>query len=69
MITHFQYKPLYKDQKLPGWSISFYLKNQLYKAVYHRDGNIEYTGAEPDVNDLAELSSMIHELMLYHVYE
>ncbi len=47
----------------------FLLKKQLYKAVHHRDGSIEYTGAKPDANDLAKLSSMIHERMLYHVYE
>ncbi|RFU64367.1 YheE family protein [Bacillus sp. V59.32b] len=69
MITHFQWKPLFKDKNLPGWRISFYFKQQSFQGIYHKNGEIEWTGAQPPSEDEASVKSMIHELMLFHVYE
>ncbi|MBA9025293.1 YheE family protein [Peribacillus huizhouensis] len=69
MITHFQVAPLYKDHQLPGWTISFYYHKKQYQAIYHPDGRIEYLNSEPTRADLIQLTSMIHDLMIFHVYE
>lgn len=69
MLTHFQYKPLYPDTQLPGWELSFYFGRQQYQAIYHKDGTIEYTGASPGPEQEKQLADMIHELMIYHVYD
>lgn len=67
MITHFQWQPLFQD--LPGWNISFYAKKQYYQAIYHQDGQIEWTNAKPSEDTEADFKKSIHELMLFHVYE
>lgn len=67
MITHFQLKPLFKD--LPGWNISFYSNKQYYQAIYHKDGQIEWTSLKPSEAAEPDLIKSIHELMLFHVYE
>lgn len=67
MITHFQYKPLFEH--LPGWDISFFYKGKYYDAVYHKDGRIEWKKEKPDSGHLKDITSHIHELMLFHVYE
>ncbi|MBM4764104.1 YheE family protein [Bacillus sp. B15-48] len=69
MLTHFQYKSLYKNADIPGWLISFYFNKQQYRGIYHQNGKIEWTGATPDSEDIQQLEKQIHELMLYHVYE
>jgi hypothetical protein len=69
LITHFQWKPLFEDKNLPGWRISFYFKKQACQAIYHKNGEIEWTGAQPPTADEESVKSMIHELMLFHVYE
>lgn len=69
MLTHFQFKSLFKNQNIPGWSISFYFKKQRYTGIYHQTGTIEWTSLPPEKEDLAGLTSQIHELMLFHVYE
>ncbi|MFJ7364973.1 YheE family protein [Peribacillus frigoritolerans] len=67
MITHFQWEPLHKN--LPGWKISFYFNKQAVKALYHKDGSIEWTANPPSEADETKLKSMIHDLMIFHVYE
>ena len=67
MITHFQFKPLFQD--LPGWNISFYFNKQLYQAIYHKDGKIEWINSKPSETSEPNLKRSIHELMLFHVYE
>lgn len=67
MITHFQWKSLYGNGELPGWSFSFFYNKQRYTGIYHKNGQIEWTGPEPD--DSQTVAKQIHELMLYHVYE
>ncbi|PLR81187.1 hypothetical protein CVD25_01730 [Bacillus canaveralius] len=69
MLTHFQYKPLYANNQLPGWTFSFYLQKKKYEGIYHQSGKIEWTSIEPNQEIIADVQSQIHELMLYHVYE
>ncbi len=69
MITHFQCNPLYKDASLPGWKISFFSNKQYFQAIYHKDGQIEWTNLKPSEGAEPEYKKAIHELMLFHVYE
>ncbi|NRD78341.1 YheE family protein [Bacillus sp. BRMEA1] len=69
MIMHFQYKPLFQNKNIPGWTISFYYQKQHYTGIYHQSGKIEWTSVPPMQEDLEGLASQIHELMLFHVYE
>ncbi|RFU64442.1 hypothetical protein D0469_18920 [Peribacillus saganii] len=69
MLTHFQWKNLYSDKGLPGWNVSFYYQKQLYRAIYHPNGTIEWTGNKPLYEEEESLKGSIHELMLYHVYD
>lgn len=69
MITHFQYKPLYNDANLPGWKISFFSNKQYFQAIYHKDGQIEWTSGKPSDEMQEPFKKAIHELMLFHVYE
>lgn len=69
MIMHFQYKPLYENKNIPGWNISFYFEKQRFTGVYQKTGKIEWTSKPPEPEVLNQLTSQIHELMLFHVYE
>lgn len=69
MLQHFQYKPLFVSEKIPGWSFSFYFQNAHYTGLYHGNGAIEWHLATPDEEFRNQLEKQIHELMLYHVYE
>jgi hypothetical protein len=69
MITHFQWKPLFKQTNLPGWRVSFYFKGIHYDAVYHKNGEIEWGTSTPALADEEQIRSHIHELMLFHVYD
>lgn len=69
MISHFQWKPLFENKQLPGWRISFFAKGQKYEGIYHKDGNIEWTQSTPPIDIKENITSQIHELMLFHVYE
>ncbi|WP_282173819.1 YheE family protein [Cytobacillus firmus] len=68
MLTHFQFKPLYENKQLPGWTFSFYFKKQKVTGIYHPDGKIEWISGDPAGQE-EDLKSQIHELMLFHVYE
>jgi Family of unknown function (DUF5342) len=37
--------------------------------LYHKDGSIEWTANPPSETDETKLKSMIHDLMIFHVYE
>ncbi|CAG9622570.1 YheE family protein [Sutcliffiella rhizosphaerae] len=70
MISHFQLTPLYQTNQLPGWHLSFYYKGHSVKAVYHKNGTIEW----PESHAFSEeekqaVEAQIHELMLFHVYD
>ncbi|MBM7659954.1 hypothetical protein JOC85_000721 [Bacillus mesophilus] len=69
MLSHFNFKPLFKDQSLPGWYIRFYYKGNLYEATYQKDGSIDWKEEQPSSEDLPSVVSQIHELMLFHVYD
>ena len=69
MIQHFKFKPLFENSQIPGWAISFFYKQQRYNAEYKKDGGIVFIGEAPTADELAGLEKMIHELMLFHVYE
>ncbi|MFP3919487.1 YheE family protein [Lysinibacillus telephonicus] len=69
MIQHFSFKPLYENTQLPGWAISFYYKQQYYNAEYKKDGGIKWLGITPDANEKEAVEKMVHELMLFHVYD
>lgn len=69
MIQHFNFKSLFENNALPGWAISFYYKQQLYKAEYRKDGQIVWLNDKPSDGDLPTVEKMIHELMLFHVYD
>lgn len=67
MIQHFSYKPLYANTQLPGWNISFFYQQCRYEADYLKDGSIVWHGETPQDEDTVK--KMIHELMLFHVYD
>lgn len=69
MLTHFQWKPLYKQASLPGWRITFYFNGSHYDAIYHKSGLIEWGTIAPPKDDEELVISQIQELMLFHVYE
>lgn len=69
MIQHFSFKPLYENTQLPGWALTFFYKQTRYKAEYKKDGGITFIGAAPAETERANVEKMIHELMLFHVYD
>ena len=69
MIQHFRYQSMYKDQRLPGWTFSFYYNRNRYEGNYLKEGAIEWTSIAPPADSLQNVTSQIHELMLYHVYD
>ncbi|RHW36597.1 hypothetical protein D1B33_09325 [Lysinibacillus yapensis] len=69
MIQHFQFKPIFENRVLPGWIVSFYYKQQPYKAEYKKDGEIQWIGAKPTDEELLNVEKVIHEYMLFHVYD
>lgn len=66
MIQHFKIQSLYGNAQLPGWKVSFYYKQTLYEADYRKDGSIHWIGKIPE--DQVNVEKMVHELMLFHVY-
>jgi hypothetical protein len=69
LLTHFQFKPLFENKNIPGWNFSFYYKKQRFSGIYHQTGKIEWTANTPEQDDIETITSQIHELMLFHVYE
>jgi CRISPR/Cas system endoribonuclease Cas6 (RAMP superfamily) len=69
LLTHFQFKPLFENKNIPGWNFCFYFKMQRFSGIYHQTGKIEWTVNTPEQDDIETLTTQIHELMLYHVYE
>ena len=68
MIQHFSFKPLYENSQLPGWALTFFYKQKRYQAEYKKDGTIIFISDAPTQEQLADVEKMIHELMLFHVY-
>ncbi|WP_201715390.1 YheE family protein [Rossellomorea arthrocnemi] len=69
MIQHFQYKSMFENKQLPGWTFSFYFRGTKYTGTYHKDGRIEWNGTFPPAEKEEDLKKQLHELMLFHVYE
>ncbi|OCA84364.1 hypothetical protein A8F94_16810 [Bacillus sp. FJAT-27225] len=69
MLTHFQFKPLYKNEVIPGWEFSGFFKKQKRSGRYLQDGRIEWVLNPPDHEDKDILENQVHELMLFHVYD
>lgn len=67
MIQHFSFKPLFENTQLPGWTVSFFYLRERYSAEYLKDGTIQWTGPTPPNEE--DVKKMIHELMLFHVYD
>ncbi|AIY04809.1 hypothetical protein Plano_0844 [Planococcus sp. PAMC 21323] len=67
MLQHFKFKPMFENDQLPGWDISFFYKNERIAGEYHPDGSIVWKSKTPQ--DEETIKTMIHELMLYHVYD
>lgn len=69
MLQHFQYKPLYKEKRIPGWSFSFYFSGKRMEGVYHKNGRIEWKLERPVSQYETALEKQVHDLMLFHVYD
>lgn len=69
MLTHFQFKPLYKNTDIPGWEFSFFFKKLKRTGRYLQDGKIEWGLNAPDGDERTGLEQQVHELMLFHVYD
>lgn len=67
MIQHFSFKPLFENTQLPGWTVSFFYQRERYSAEYLKDSTIQWTGPTPPNEE--DVKKMIHELMLFHVYD
>lgn len=67
MLQHFQFKSMYENKQLPGWYIAFYYKSQKYSGEYLPDGTINWNETAPPNED--SVKKIVHELMLFHVYE
>ncbi|WP_088007779.1 YheE family protein [Indiicoccus explosivorum] len=67
MLQHFKYKPMFENRQLPGWTISFFYKNERIEGEYHPDGSITWLTEAP--KNETDVKKMIHELMLFHVYD
>jgi len=68
MLQHFSFKPMFENKQLPGWTFSFFYKQARYSGEYQPDGSITWTsGSTPP--DEETVKKMIHELMLFHVYD
>ena len=68
MLQHFSFKPMYENKQLPGWTFSFFYKQTRHSGEYLPDGSITWTSTSSPVDE-ETVKKMIHELMLFHVYE
>ncbi len=67
MLQHFQYKSMFENSQIPGWTFSFFFKTKRYAGEYLQDGTIKWTSETPPEED--NVKKMIHELMTFHVYD
>lgn len=67
MLQHFTYKPMFENSQLPGWIISFFYQNERIEGEYQPDGTIQWLTAPPANEETVK--KMVHELMLFHVYD
>ncbi|GAE25869.1 hypothetical protein JCM9140_1890 [Halalkalibacter wakoensis JCM 9140] len=69
MIHHFQWKEIQKNVVRSEWAFSFYYGGSYYTGIYHKDGSIDWGTMDVDVKTKEKLEPLVHDLMLYHVYE
>ena len=69
LLQHFQFKSLFQDKRLPGWTFSFFHQQRKYEGIYHPNGKIEWTLSTPNEQEQTILQKQIHDLMLYHIYD
>lgn len=67
MLQHFKYRPMFSNSQLPGWIISFFYESKRIEGEYHPDGTITWLSDAPANEE--KVKKMIHELMLFHVYD
>ncbi len=67
MLQHFSFKPMFENKKLPGWTFAFFFQNTRYTGDYSPSGEITWTKETPAEEE--SLKKMIHELMIFHVYD
>ncbi|QBP40411.1 YheE family protein [Paenisporosarcina antarctica] len=68
MLQHFSFKPMFENKQLPGWTFSFFYQHSRYSGEYFPDGSITWTGGSTPPTE-ETVKKMIHELMLFHVYD
>ena len=68
MISHFQWKPLFKKKGFPAGKYRFIIKGFIMKEFIINRGNRVGQHLSPH-DDEPSLKSEIHELMLFHIYE
>ncbi|WP_019412559.1 YheE family protein [Paenisporosarcina sp. TG20] len=68
MLQHFSFKSMYENNQLPGWTFSFFYKQTRYSGDYLQDGSINWTSSSTPPDE-ETVKKMIHELMLFHVYD
>lgn len=69
MITHFQWYEKKNNWLRKEWAFSFYFKGSYYHGVYFKDGSIKWEGEQPPSNELENITTQVHDLVLYHIFE
>ena len=58
---------MFENTQLPGWTFSFFFENLRFTGEYLPDGQIKWTNETPSDED--NIKKMVHELMIFHVYD
>jgi hypothetical protein len=70
LLTHFQLKEIKNNMINQEWEFSFFYKKNRYRGKYYKNGDIKWLSPSSlEEEEEKFLSSCVHDLMLYHVYE
>ncbi|SDH55413.1 hypothetical protein SAMN05192534_10743 [Alteribacillus persepolensis] len=69
MISHFQWRERKNNWLNKEWYISFYFRGVHYKAIYYKDGSIQWQTQKPPSDAQEVITEQIHDLVLYHIFE
>lgn len=70
MLTHFQLKEIKNNMINQEWEFSFHYNKSLFRGKYFKDGQIKWLSPSSiEQEDEKFLTTCVHDLMLYHVYE
>jgi len=70
VLTHFQLKEIKNNMINQEWEFSFHYNKSLFRGKYYKDGKIKWLSPSSiDLEDKKFLTTCVHDLMLYHVYE